>query len=110
MLMQYQFKFLKHFCPYAISDKGRQDQYLSKTTMKLIQKSVGDGFTRVSSMQGLGAEEHYQWKNENSELVYEQTHIFHQNTYCTEPDRNRIDKFSKSSNCPNLLNKYSGLP
>ena len=42
--------------------------------MKLIQKIDGDGFTRVSSMQGLGAEEHYEWKNENSELVYEQTH------------------------------------
>ena len=42
--------------------------------MKLIQKIDGDGFTRVSSMKGLGAEEHYGGKNENSELVYEQTH------------------------------------
>ena len=42
--------------------------------MKLIQKIDGDGFTRVSSMQGLGAEEHYELKNENSELVYKQTH------------------------------------
>ena len=44
--------------------------------MKLIQKIDGDGFTRVSSMQGLGAEseEHCEWKNENSELGYEQTH------------------------------------
>ena len=42
--------------------------------MKLIQKLDGDGFTRVSSMKGLGDEEHYEWKNENSELVYEQTH------------------------------------
>ena len=52
--------------------------------MKLIQKLDGDGFTRVSSMKGLDAEEHYEWKNENSELVYEQTHNIY---WKKEPDR-----------------------
>ena len=42
--------------------------------MKLIKKLDGDGFTRVSSMKGLGAAENYEWKDENGELVYEQTH------------------------------------
>ena len=56
--------------------------------MKLIQKIDGDGFTRVSSMQGLGAEEHYEWKNENSELVYEQTHNIYRKK---RPDRTRLD-------------------
>ena len=52
--------------------------------MKLIQK-MGDGFTRVSSMKGLGAED--EWKNENSELVYEQTHNIYRKT-----DRNGLDQ------------------
>ena len=55
--------------------------------MKLIQKLDGDGFTRVSSMKGLGDEEHYEWKNENSELVYEQTHNIYRKT-----DRNGLDQ------------------
>ena len=59
--------------------------------MKLIQKIDGDGFTRVSSMKGLGAEEHYGWKNENSELVYEQTH----NIYWKK-DRTGLDQPEQS--------------
>ena len=59
--------------------------------MKLIQKIDGDGFTRVSSMQGLGAEEHYEWKNENSELEYEQTH----NIYWKK-DRIGLDQLEQS--------------
>ena len=61
--------------------------------MKLIQKLDGDGFTRVSSMKGLGAEEHYEWKNENSELVYEQTHNIY---WKKEPDRTGLDQLEQS--------------
>ena len=57
--------------------------------MKLIQKIDGDGFTRVSSMQGLGAEEHYEWKIENSELEYEQTHNIYQKK---RPDQTGLDR------------------
>ena len=59
--------------------------------MKLIKKLDGDGFTRVSSMKGLGAEEHYDWIDENSELVYEQTH----NIYWKK-DRIGLDQLEQS--------------
>ena len=59
--------------------------------MKLTQKLDGDGFTRVSSMKGLCAEEHHEWKNEKSELVYEQTH----NIYW-KIDRTGLDQLEQS--------------
>ena len=61
--------------------------------MKLIQKIDGDGFTRVSSMQGLDPEEHCEWKNENSELVYEQTHNIY---WKKKPDQTGLDQPEQS--------------
>ena len=59
--------------------------------MKLIKKLDGDGFTRVSSMKSLGAAENYEWKDENGELVYEQTH----NIYWKK-DRIGLDQLEQS--------------